>query len=233
MRDAASNLRTVLEATPAHRRCTIALSGGNTPKRLYAHIESDMPLRQLICDRAELFFSDERAVAPDHPDSNYGMALRHLLQPIGFPPENCHRMSGEETDLHAAADSYERLVTKVVSGLPVPSFDLIMLGMGSDGHTASLFPENRSLPDSSRLVVAPYVASKSTNRISMSLRLINAARHVLFLVTGEDKASMVHAALMHPPSELIPASLVCAQHTIWLLDPAAASQLPEQDAQGS
>jgi len=186
------------DAASRRPRTFLALSGGRTPEPLYQSL-TRTPLRDRFdSSRVEWFFSDERCVPPDHPDSNFGLAWRTLLEPLQVPAGNIHRMPADAPDLHAAAGQYEKTIRRRVpaddrGGLPV--FDLILLGLGADGHTASLFPGSPAVHERDRLVVAYHVAPLDTWRMTMTYPLLWAARQLLVLATGPEKAEAVAAAL--------------------------------------
>lgn len=217
------------KAVTERGRFTIALSGGSTPRNLYtliaANASSSLPWNQMF-----FFFGDERHVPPDSPDSNFRMANESLLSKVPIPVENIFRAPAENPDALAAAGAYEKTV-KGFFALPAgefPHFDLILLGMGPDGHTASLFPETAALQEKSRLVVANWVEKLNTYRITFTLPLINAAWRVMFLVSGIDKAPALHEVFDgKEPGEKYPSKLVhpADGNLIWLADRAAASEL--------
>ena len=222
-------VRAANEAVAQRARFTIVLSGGSTPKSLYNLLATNARTA-LPWDRMFFFWGDERHVPPTDPDSNYGMADETLLSKIPVPAGNVFRIKAENPDAAAVAEAYEQTILKffqLKSG-EVPNFDLILLGMGPDGHTASLFPGTTALQDKSHLVVANWVEKMKTHRITLTLPVLNAARCVTFLVSGTDKASVLRAVLEEDvPEEQYPAKLVrpAAGKLIWLLDRAAASQL--------
>ena len=229
---AADDLAALVRAAVAERgRCSLALSGGSTPKRLFALLAARGPTA-LPWDRVELWWGDERTVPPDHADSNYRMARETLIDPLGpaLPASNVHRMAGELTDHDAAALAYERAVVAALGAPPV--FDVVLLGMGPDGHTASLFPGSPALDETARWVVANPVTSPLVHgtavRLTLSAPAINAARHVRFLITGADKAAALAQVLEGPrdphryPSQLIAPT---AGDLVWLVDAAAAASL--------
>jgi len=222
-------VRTANEAVAQRARFTIVLSGGSTPKSLYNLLATNARTA-LPWDRMFFFWGDERHVPPTDPDSNYGMADETLLSKIPVPAGNVFRIKAENPDAAAVAEAYEQTILKffqLKSG-EVPNFDLILLGMGPDGHTASLFPGTTALQEKSRLVVANWVEKMKTHRITLTLPVLNAARCVTFLVSGTDKASVLRAVLEEDvPEEQYPSKLVrpAAGKLIWLLDRAAASQL--------
>jgi 6-phosphogluconolactonase len=222
-------IRAATEAIAQRGRFTIALSGGSTPKNLYrliaANASASLPWTQMF-----FFWGDERHVPPDDPDSNYRMAKEALLSKVPIPPANIFRIPAENPDASAAAETYEQTLRKFFSLArgEFPRFDLILLGMGPDGHTASLFPETEALQEKSRLVVANWVEKMQTSRITLTLPVLNAARCVAFLVSGTDKAAVLHEVLEgNAPAEKYPSRLVQPSEgkLIWFIDRAAASEL--------
>jgi len=200
----------------------VALSGGSTPKRMH-ELLSAMGREALPWDRVELWFGDERTVPPDHPDSNYGMAKRTLIDPLRL--SQVHRMEGERDAVQAAADYERALVT--AAGAP-PVLDLVFLGMGPDGHTASLFPGSPAVGERQRYVVAnpvdSPVAKGKTTRITLTVPALCAARHVRFLVAGADKAHVLGEVLQGPRGRY-PSQLVEGSDVVWCVDQAAAKEL--------
>jgi 6-phosphogluconolactonase len=176
---------------------TIALSGGNTPRMVFEHFQGNV---RIDGPKWHIFWSDERCVPPDDPESNYRMARESFLDHVPIPPENIHRLRGESDPAPEAA-RYEADIRQTVLGDPLPRFDLILLGMGDDGHTASLFPGTEALKETERLVVANYVPQKSSWRLTFTYPLINAAHDVLILVSGASKAERLHAVLHLAPGE--------------------------------
>jgi 6-phosphogluconolactonase len=224
-------VRAANEAVAQRGRFTIALSGGSTPKNLYTLLATNART-SLPWDRMYFFWSDERHVPPDNPDSNYRMAEEAMLSKVPVAAGNVFRVPTENPDAAAAAEAYEQTLRKffAVEAGQVPRFDLILLGMGPDAHTASLFPETAALREKSRLVVANWVEKLKTSRITFTLPLLNAARCVAFLVSGTDKASALHEVLEgNAPGEQYPAKLVQPSDgkLIWFLDRAAASGLTQ------
>jgi len=224
-------VRTATEAVSQRGRASIALSGGSTPKSLYnllaTNARSMLPWEQMY-----FFWSDERHVPPGDPDSNYRMVDEAMLSKVPVPPANVFRAAGENPDATAAAEAYESALRKFfqVSTEQTPQFDLILLGMGPDGHTASLFPGTKGLQEKSRLVIANWVEKLKTHRISFTFPLINAARCVAFLVSGTDKAAVLKSVLEeNVPGEQYPAKMVnpTPGKLIWFLDRAAASGLSQ------
>ena len=222
-------IRTANEAVTERGRFTIALSGGSTPKSLF-HLLATNARTTLPWDRMFFFWGDERHVPPTDPDSNYRMADEAMLSKVPVAAGNVFRMAAENPDAADVALAYEKTLRKFFQLAPaeVPRFDLILLGMGPDGHTASLFPGTAALQEKSRLVVANWVNKLKTNRLSFTLPVLNAARCVTFLVSGTDKAGVLKTVLEEDvPGEQYPAKLVQPKDgkLIWLVDRAAASAL--------
>jgi 6-phosphogluconolactonase len=222
-------VRAANQAVAQRGRFTLALSGGSTPKNLYTLLATNART-SLPWDRTYFFWSDERHVPPSDPESNYRMAEEAMLSKVPVAASNVFRVPTENPDAAAAAEAYEQTLRKffTVEAGQLPRFDLILLGMGPDGHTASLFPETAALRERSRLVVANWVEKLKTSRITFTLPLLNAARCVAFLVSGTDKASVLHEVLEgNAPGEQYPAKLVrpADGKLIWFLDRAAASGL--------
>ena len=216
-------------AAAAGKPFTVALAGGNTPALLYRLLASE-PFRGAIhWSNTHLFFGDERAVPIDSRFSNYRMAKETLIDRIDIPASNVHRIHGEQPDTELAASAFERELASIFPNAQVPRIDLILLGMGSDGHTASLFPNMPSLTENSRWAVRsepgldPFVP-----RITLTLPVLNNAANVLFLVAGADKAEMVSRVLTGPPDpQALPSQSVRPTNgsLTWLLDRAAAARL--------
>lgn len=220
------------EAVRRNGRFFIALSGGTTPETLYRALTSPAFADRFDWSRTTFFFSDERCVPPDDPRSNYALAKKTLFTPLKITSSQVYRMAGESSDPQAAASEYERqlrLATKT-SPSALPSFDLILLGVGEDGHTASLFPGASILRDHQHLIAATQSPKDPPNRLSMTLAAIKRASMILFLVTGAGKAGVVRA-ILDPKTEAerqLPAALVAPEEgrLIWFLDQAAAAELP-------
>jgi 6-phosphogluconolactonase len=205
----------------------VALSGGSTPKALFALLaDAASPYRARIpWDRLRFFWGDERCVPPDDPDSNYRMAYEALLSRVPVPAANVYRVPAELPDADEAARRYEATVREVLG--PAPRFDWIFLGMGADGHTASLFPGTNVVRETRKLAAAVWVEEKKTFRVTLTLPVLNAAAKVAFVVSGADKAATAQKVLETPPDEARPSSLVSPVkgELIWLLDRDAASRL--------
>lgn len=214
-------------AVRKHGRFTIALSGGSTPQRLYrALADREAPFRARIeWSATHVFWGDERHVPPDHPDSNYRMAREALLDHVPVPQGNIHRIHAELPD---AAEAYETELRRAFALAPgeAPRFDLVLMGLGADGHTASLFPGSDALHERVRLVIAPWIDKLSSFRITLTLPVFESAAEVFFLVSGEDKAAALQAVLQGEP-ERYPAQLVHPREgrLLWYADRTAASRL--------
>ena len=217
------------EAVAQRGRFTIALPGGSTPKNLFNLLATNART-VLPWDRTFFFWGDERHVPPADPDSNYRMAEETMLSKIPVAAGNVFRIPAENPDAAAAAEAYEQSLRKFFQLGPgdVPIFDLILLGMGPDGHTASLFPGSAGLQEKTRLVIANWVDKLKTSRLTLTLPVLNAARCVTFLVSGTDKAAILKTVLEEDaPAEQYPSKLIRPNDgkLIWLVDRAAASAL--------
>jgi 6-phosphogluconolactonase len=208
-------------------RFSIVLAGGSTPRPVYQLLASEAFNSRLDWNKVHVFWGDERPVPPDHPDSNFGMAEETLLSNVSIPASNIYRMKGEVPPQDAARE-YEKELRRFFSDQPWPQFNLILLGMGDDGHTASLFPNTAALHETERWVAANPVEKLSTTRITLTVPAINTARHVLFLVKGENKAEPLKAVLEGPQLlEKLPSQRIqpAQGKLVWMVDKSAASQL--------
>lgn len=209
---------------------SVALSGGSTPKRLYDLLaDTSESFRDRVpWNSIHFFWSDERHVAPDHPDSNYRMANEILLSRVPVSRNKVHRIQSENPNAAEAATAYEKIIRELCEDSP-PQLDLILLGLGTDGHTASIFPGAEVLRETKRLVAASWVEKLKTDRITMTLPLINNARSILFLVSGPEKAGIVRE-IFQGPANIFPAQAVRPNHgeLLWVLDNDAASRLKSQ-----
>ncbi len=227
--------RFVSLAQPAARdrdRFTVALSGGSTPKGLYSLLATADYRGQVQWSHVHLFWGDERCVPPDHPESNYRMAQESLLSKINIPESNVHRMAGEKEPATAAME-YEAELKKFfrLSGGALPRFDLILLGLGEDGHTASLFPGSDALADTEHLVVAVHIEKLKSHRLTLTLPVLNNAAQILFLVAGESKSAILKDVLRaNPLSSNLPAAKVQPVNgqLAWIVTQDAAAGLPVQ-----
>jgi 6-phosphogluconolactonase len=214
----------------------IAISGGSTPKAMFELLAAEPFVAQVPWDKLDLYWVDERCVPPDNAESNYRMTREALLSKVPLPAERVHRMEGE-LEPEVAAARYESTIrnTFKLEGAETPTFDLILLGMGEDGHTASLFPHTEALDDLSHIAIANHVPQKDTWRITLTWPVINQGREVAFLIEGAGKAQVLHDVFLGPyqpdtfPSQIIrPAN---GRLTL-LLDAAAASKLASADSTG-
>jgi 6-phosphogluconolactonase len=220
------------EAVAARGRFSVALSGGSTPKNLYSLLAGGTT-PPISWDKVFFFWGDERHVPPTDPDSNYRMTNEALLSKISARPENVFRIPAEEKDAGAAASAYEQTLRNFFRLQPggLPRFDLILLGIGTEGHTASLFPGTSALEESHRLVAANWVEKLHTHRITFTLPVLNNAACVMFLVSGAGKAEIVQRILEGSGEEL-PAQRVHPSdgRLVWVVDGAAAAGLRKKSA---
>jgi 6-phosphogluconolactonase len=222
-------VRVTADAVKVRGRCFVALAGGSTPRGLYRALANTQPIRaQVPWSRIEFFWSDERHVPPDDPESNYRMASEAMLAAAPVTPTQIHRVRAENPDAVIVGRQYEEeILTDVAHDGGMPRFDLMLLGLGTDGHTASLFPGTTALAERQRLCVDTWVERLKTHRITMTLPIINAARAVMFVVSGADKASIARDVLQ-PDSTAAdrPAQLVQPHgELLWMLDHEAARML--------
>ncbi len=226
------------EAVAGQNRARVAISGGTTPKAAFQLLaDPNQPwLARMPWNDLELFWVDERTVPPDHPDSNYRMTRESLLDHVHLSPAQVHRLEGE-LDPETAAARYESELRSTfrLEGAEIPRFDLVSLGMGADGHTASLFPRTAAIHEMSRLVTANQVPQINTWRLTFTWPVINHARSVFFLIAGADKADRVREVFMGPLDlERLPSQLIWPSSGILtlFLDKAAAAHLPATDGEG-
>lgn len=217
-------------AIDTHGYCAVALSGGSTPRGLYSLLASREYRERIDWTKIHFFWGDERCVAPHHQDSNYRMADEGLLSKISLPQANIHRMQGERGPTSAAA-AYEADLRAFFQLAPgnLPRFDLVLLGLGDDGHTASLFPGMAALSESKKLVVDVFHRGLQSHRLTLTLPVLNRAAAVMFLVSGSAKAEIVRSVLAGDLTEpLLPAARVAPTggHLIWLVTDDAATLLP-------
>ncbi len=211
----------------ARGRFSIALSGGTTPRIIFCVLASPEFASHVDWSRVHFFWGDERAVPPENPESNFRLAYEHLLQPLDISPKNIHRIEGEFPPAEAAA-RYDAHLTAFFGAEP-RRFDLIHLGLGEDGHTASLFPHTTALDDPEARVVANEVPQRQTTRITFTAALINAARAVEFFVTGAGKASVLREVLLGADQKHhYPSQMICPTDgtLTWFVTADAAAQLP-------
>lgn len=214
------------DAVRAHGRFAVALSGGSTPKTMYSLLATSEFAARLDWTRVHIFWGDERCVPPEHPDSNYRMAREALLDRVPIPAGNVYRIQGE-LEPADAADDYERALQAFFTRRQ-PRLDLILLGMGEDGHTASLFPGTAVIHEQTRGVVAHYVEKLRAWRVTLTPVVINAAANVTFVVSGAGKAERLSQVLTGPyQPDVLPSQIVqpAEGRLLWLLDADAAVQL--------
>lgn len=220
--------RIAREAIVTRGRFTIALSGGNTPKKLYSLLATEPYSSQIDWQLVDIFWSDERCVPPDDPESNYYLAQEVMLSRLTIPVAQVHRMPADGDNRIAASLDYTREMQRVFSTNGIPEFDLLQLGMGPEGHTASLFPHQPSLHETQHLVMPVSVPKPPPDRLTFTPPILNAARNVLFLATGADKADALHAVIEGPsnPDEY-PAQIVRPPNgeVTWMVDSAIAQKL--------
>jgi len=183
----------ICEAAARSGACHVALAGGTTPHLLYQQLARSAMTGEVPWRQVQVFFGDERDVPHDHIESNYHMVQRALLDHVPIPPSHVHPMQADADDLDAASAEYENTIRQIVPAGDdgVPRFDLILLGIGANGHTASLFATTEVLDEREKLVSAYFVPVLGRRRMTFTYPLINAARNVLFLVSGQDKAEVM------------------------------------------
>ncbi|MFB3908348.1 MAG: 6-phosphogluconolactonase [Candidatus Eisenbacteria bacterium] len=217
--DAAASrvLRGIRESIVSRGRASVGLAGGDTPRAIHAAILASPETARIGWSYVDFYFSDERCVPPEHPESNYGMALETLFSSLPVLPERIHRIEGERSDRERAAEEY-------AAGLP-PSLDLLLLGMGADTHTASLFPGSPAILETRRRAVAVEAPAGVRWRVTITPPVIASARHILVAVAGKEKARAVQQAITGPVDPLRhPIQL--ADGAEWILDAEAARELP-------
>ena len=218
-------------------RFVVALAGGSTPRAAYRLLaDPEAPYRSRIAwEHVHVFFGDERFVPSDHPESNYRMANEALFTRVPLPAANIRRVRTERVTAAEAALAYERELADAfnVAAPALPVLDLLLLGLGTDGHTASLFPDTSALVEQRRWVVDNFVDKLQAHRITLTFPVLNAGRAVAFVAAGSDKAAMVARALGHQDGPSIPAARVRpAGELVWIVDQAAAARLPATGLSG-
>jgi 6-phosphogluconolactonase len=210
------------KAIQDHGAFFVALSGGSTPKAIFERMTASPISEQINWSKVHLFWGDERPVPPDHSESNFHMAMKAGFERMGIPPSQIHRMVAE-TDIEQNAEAYESILKKT---LPNGQFDLVMLGMGEDGHTASLFPGTAGLTAQGRLVIANYVPQKNTWRMTLSFDCINKAKNIAIYVLGRLKKEMLEIILEKKPSIYPIEQIGTPEHkALWIADQEAAAFL--------
>ena len=227
-------VRIASEAAASRGAFTIALSGGSTPKVLYALLAENPALRNsLPWDKMKVFFGDERHVGPGRADSNFQMASDTILSKVPLQPKQIHRIKGEYPDTAQAAVEYEVTIQRefALQAGEFPRFDLLLLGMGSEGHTLSLFPGTKALHETQRIVTRNWVGKLYTERITLTAPAANNAANIIFMITGADKACALKAVLEGPHEpEQLPAQMIQPANgkLWWLADQAAGSMLSKE-----
>jgi 6-phosphogluconolactonase len=209
---------------------SVSLAGGSTPKALYALLVSEPFRGRLPWDKMQVFFGDERRVGPDQPDSNFRMATEAMISKSPLRTEQVHRIKAENPDTERAARDYEQELRShfMLAHGEAPRFDLVLLGMGSEGHTLSLFPGTKALRDNGRLVMRNWVGKLFAERVTLTAPAVNNAAQVIFMIAGADKAPALKAVLEGPyEPEQLPAQLIQPKNgkLLWLVDSAAGSML--------
>lgn len=224
-------IRICNSSVKANGKFSVVLSGGSTPKGMLSLLATEEYKKQVPWDKCHFFWGDERSVPPTHGDSNYKMATDALLSHIPAVPSHIHRMEAEKADINQAAQEYQDKIANYFnipnSGSP-PQFDLLYLGMGPDGHTASLFPETSALAEKNRWVVSNFVPKFNTNRMTFTFPIINQAKNVIFLVAGKDKVPALKEVLQGKPAiETYPSQGINPANgsLLWLIDVDASSGL--------
>lgn len=213
------------EAIAAHGMFAVALSGGSTPKAIYKLLASAEYRNQLDWSLVKLFWSDERCVAPDDKESNYHMAMEAGLASLPIPANHIFRMPADSSDLEEAAKDYEKTL---LENIPDGFFDLIMLGMGEDGHTASLFPKTHGLHVNGRLVIANFIPQKNVWRMTLTFSCINNSHKTAIYVLGENKAKtlkLIFTSPYNPDTFPIQAIGTRMNKALWIVDAEAASEI--------
>lgn len=204
-------------------RFVVALSGGSTPKKIYQTLSKPHYREALNWKDVFIFWGDERSVPPTDKDSNYHMAMTCGLDKLNIPKENIHRMPADRKDRDEAAKEYEKVIRETLAG---NNFDYVMLGMGPDGHTASLFPDTKALSVSEKWVVPNEVPQKSTWRMTFTYPLINSADHIVFYIMGEEKREMLANVLFDEENKFPAARIGSARHpALWIVEEKASERL--------
>lgn len=229
--EAAERVAAICErAVRSRGACAVALSGGETPRPLYARLAADPYRRRIPWERLEVFWGDERGVPPDDPRSNFGLAHQTLLAKVPVPEDHIHRMPADAADPQAAAAAYAETLRALLPATADgwPRFDLVLLGIGDDAHTASLFPRTDAVRERDRAVAAQFVPAAGMWRMTLTVPVLTHAAEILFLVAGASKADAVRAALEGPAEgHDVPAALIrpVDGRAVWLVDAAAAARL--------
>jgi 6-phosphogluconolactonase len=230
---AAEFLETALDAVRQKGSFSVALAGGSTPKDLYGLLSNNPLQAKVPWGKIQFFFGDERHVPPDDRESNFRMATEAMLAKAPIDPKQVHRIKSEKANTSEAAQEYEQELRESLKLKPdqLPRFDLVLLGMGPEGHTASLFPGTKALREQRRLVVSNWVGKLYTDRITLTPPVLNNAARIIFMAHGAEKAPALKAVLEGPHEpEQLPAQMINPPkgRVVWLVDPSAASMLAPQ-----
>ncbi len=219
----------ITAAAAAKGRVAVVLSGGSTPRRLFTLLGEAPRRERTDWKRVHLFWADERCVPADHSESNYRLAAETLLRRVDLPEDHVHRIRGEEAP-ELAAREYEEEIRRFFGPEVLPAFDLVLLGAGEDGHTASLFPDSPALREKKRLAVPVYHEAPKRSRVTLTLPVLDHAAHILFLASGRSKAGVVHEIVEDGNPKRYPAGLVKPVNgaVTWMIDREAAGLLDEQ-----
>jgi 6-phosphogluconolactonase len=221
-------LQLASEVLATQERFHIALAGGNTPRELYRHLRNTPASSTLDWKRIEFYFGDERCAPPDHPDSNYRMAKETLLAPLGIAEESIHRIRAELPP-HEAVEQYLVRLQNVPQENRLPRFDLVLLGVGADGHIASLFPGSALLDEKEAAFGASYIDKLESWRFSLTLPAINNARHIILMASGSKKADIIRHVLHCGSGAMpLPVELLERKNLEWFLDQEASHFLDEE-----
>lgn len=209
------------------RPFTVAISGGSSPRRMHKMLATEPYIQDIPWQKIHIFWVDERCVPMDSPESNYGVAKKDFIDAVPIPQTHVHWITGEPSP-RMSAKEYQKTLKDLFSfeNMPIPRFDLIYLGMGTDGHIASLFPEQKSLYEKENLIVAVKGGNPNVNRITMTLPLLNQARHIVFIITGKEKSRIVQKVFQDSKTRL-PAQKIRPPNgqVTWLMDRGAAAFL--------
>jgi 6-phosphogluconolactonase len=230
---AAEFLDTALDAVRQEGSFSVALAGGSTPRDLYGLLSNNPLQAKVPWGKIQFFFGDERHVPPDDRESNFRMATEAILAKAPIDPKQVHRIKSEKPNASEAAQEYEQELRESFKLKPdqLPRFDLVLLGMGPEGHTASLFPGTKALREQRRLVVSNWVGKLYTDRITLTPPVLNNAARIIFMAHGAEKAPALKAVLEGPyEPEQLPAQMINPSkgRVVWLVDPSAASMLAPQ-----
>lgn len=229
-RRAAEKIVEAAAAVKQNGRFTISLAGGSTPKTLYSLLAAEPFRSQIPWDKTYLFFGDERHVPPDHADSNFRMASESMISKLSLQPEQVNRIKGEYEDADKAAREYEQVLRSFfkLSDRQLPRFDVLLIGMGDEGHALSLFPGTKALHDNGRLVMPNWIGKLYTERVTITAPVANNSALAMFMVTKADKALALKGVLEGPyEPEQLPSQLIQPTNgkLLWLVDTTAASKL--------